>query len=142
MQPFPQRGDSWRPCPHARCLFAARAARCHRYRAVRCANRGLASLRGLRIVAKPLRAGKGPVSWSAVALRVVLNSGINGLQAEFCSGKGVIVHVVKRGHGQPKIPDTQVFDGGPFLLDVPETIKRSEERRVGKECRSRWSPYH
>src|SRR3712207_836535 len=23
-----------------------------------------------------------------------------------------------------------------------QTIKRSEERRVGKECRSRWSPYH
>src|SRR6266568_6548943 len=22
------------------------------------------------------------------------------------------------------------------------TFKRSEERRVGKECRSRWSPYH
>ena len=22
------------------------------------------------------------------------------------------------------------------------TLKRSEERRVGKECRSRWSPYH
>ena len=21
-------------------------------------------------------------------------------------------------------------------------IQRSEERRVGKECRSRWSPYH
>ena len=21
-------------------------------------------------------------------------------------------------------------------------IRRSEERRVGKECRSRWSPYH
>ena len=26
------------------------------------------------------------------------------------------------------------------LLDV-RTV-RSEERRVGKECRSRWSPYH
>ena len=25
-------------------------------------------------------------------------------------------------------------------LDKP--ILRSEERRVGKECRSRWSPYH
>ena len=27
----------------------------------------------------------------------------------------------------------------------PETMqmsRRSEERRVGKECRSRWSPYH
>jgi len=23
-----------------------------------------------------------------------------------------------------------------------ETLDRSEERRVGKECRSRWSPYH
>jgi len=23
-----------------------------------------------------------------------------------------------------------------------EESKRSEERRVGKECRSRWSPYH
>ena len=23
-----------------------------------------------------------------------------------------------------------------------DLIKRSEERRVGKECRSRWSPYH
>ena len=21
-------------------------------------------------------------------------------------------------------------------------VRRSEERRVGKECRSRWSPYH
>src|SRR5467141_4911614 len=24
----------------------------------------------------------------------------------------------------------------------PSTPMRSEERRVGKECRSRWSPYH
>ena len=27
------------------------------------------------------------------------------------------------------------------MLDVKEGV-RSEERRVGKECRSRWSPYH
>src|SRR3712207_1290840 len=25
---------------------------------------------------------------------------------------------------------------------VPGVDERSEERRVGKECRSRWSPYH
>ena len=25
---------------------------------------------------------------------------------------------------------------------VRATAERSEERRVGKECRSRWSPYH
>ena len=28
------------------------------------------------------------------------------------------------------------------MLFEEETKARSEERRVGKECRSRWSPYH
>src|SRR2546430_13001385 len=31
---------------------------------------------------------------------------------------------------------------GPWTVDVSGPIPRSEERRVGKECRSRWSPYH
>ena len=35
---------------------------------------------------------------------------------------------------------------GQVLLDGQDIFKdidvRSEERRVGKECRSRWSPYH
>src|SRR5258708_20267124 len=26
--------------------------------------------------------------------------------------------------------------------EIVELAQRSEERRVGKECRSRWSPYH
>ena len=30
-------------------------------------------------------------------------------------------------------PDAKLYDDGS---------PRSEERRVGKECRSRWSPYH
>src|SRR5256885_13677463 len=29
-----------------------------------------------------------------------------------------------------------------LLRKVAQCIERSEERRVGKECRSRWSPYH
>ena len=33
-----------------------------------------------------------------------------------------------------------VMDG--FDLGIGILFKRSEERRVGKECRSRWSPYH
>ena len=28
------------------------------------------------------------------------------------------------------------------LENMRELMRRSEERRVGKECRSRWSPYH
>ena len=31
---------------------------------------------------------------------------------------------------------------GSYLLDGEDVSNRSEERRVGKECRSRWSPYH
>jgi len=33
---------------------------------------------------------------------------------------------------------TDVFD----MIDSAHITWRSEERRVGKECRSRWSPYH
>ena len=29
-----------------------------------------------------------------------------------------------------------------YLLSAAYRLTRSEERRVGKECRSRWSPYH
>ena len=29
-----------------------------------------------------------------------------------------------------------------LLAGLEEPDSRSEERRVGKECRSRWSPYH
>src|SRR3712207_5720020 len=32
--------------------------------------------------------------------------------------------------------------GVEFLLKKNKIDARSEERRVGKECRSRWSPYH
>ena len=31
---------------------------------------------------------------------------------------------------------------GDLTPDTALTAPRSEERRVGKECRSRWSPYH
>src|SRR5216684_5287215 len=30
----------------------------------------------------------------------------------------------------------------PTIQDPRDLSRRSEERRVGKECRSRWSPYH
>ena len=35
------------------------------------------------------------------------------------------------------VPFYVSFDGETYLKEG-----RSEERRVGKECRSRWSPYH
>ena len=41
----------------------------------------------------------------------------------------------------PDGSDNQV-DIYPTASELPENLLRSEERRVGKECRSRWSPYH
>jgi len=38
--------------------------------------------------------------------------------------------------------DVLVPVGSDGRQGAPEEGHRSEERRVGKECRSRWSPYH
>ena len=50
---------------------------------------------------------------------------------------------LKRINGLIKDIQRNSFEG----IGKPEPLKenlsgRSEERRVGKECRSRWSPYH
>ena len=38
-----------------------------------------------------------------------------------------------------KLKDIELGEDGLLLVQI---LPRSEERRVGKECRSRWSPYH
>ena len=38
--------------------------------------------------------------------------------------------------------DEEAAEEAPVEGEEPEAEERSEERRVGKECRSRWSPYH
>ena len=45
----------------------------------------------------------------------------------------------------PKSSNKQGEEPMNDIFENTETMKeneRSEERRVGKECRSRWSPYH
>ena len=62
--------------------------------------------------------------------------------------------------GEGKLRDPEVLEGqvdrmlndrrvknfcdsfAPQWLKINNLVSRSEERRVGKECRSRWSPYH
>ena len=55
--------------------------------------------------------------------------------------------VERIGHGIPNV--VRVYGKEAFeiaddyiLVTLPYDKERSEERRVGKECRSRWSPYH
>ena len=48
---------------------------------------------------------------------------------------------VKEGVSVPKLHAKVITKDVVTTREIREAI-RSEERRVGKECRSRWSPYH
>src|SRR2546426_12622449 len=53
-----------------------------------------------------------------------------------------------KGHDPYDALNSEILGSLPMLnarlprLVLTQLLKRSEERRVGKECRSRWSPYH
>ena len=76
---------------------------------------------------------------------------VKNLQSEFntssaiavtMSNRGIISKESSRDFFEPTLD--QLHD--PFMMKNMDQavgrILRSEERRVGKECRSRWSPYH
>ena len=48
-----------------------------------------------------------------------------------------IVKTIELGDGR-----TITLETGKLAKQADGSVMRSEERRVGKECRSRWSPYH
>ena len=56
-------------------------------------------------------------------------------------GEEIPSQVIYRGESEPQslIFQTSIEGGESALFTIGQ---RSEERRVGKECRSRWSPYH
>src|SRR5256886_4580369 len=60
----------------------------------------------------------------------------------FCDGDGLLVVAGDRHTDEAALPVGDWAD--PPIADPVESPHdpRSEERRVGKECRSRWSPYH
>ena len=54
------------------------------------------------------------------------------------------IRAVKKGKKAKTAFKSQViaFAAVAVLTFAIPMVARSEERRVGKECRSRWSPYH
>jgi len=56
-------------------------------------------------------------------------------------GKEAALFVTSGTQGNQIAVLTHCRPGNEILLEADSHI-RSEERRVGKECRSRWSPYH
>ena len=58
---------------------------------------------------------------------------------------GVLEKLVEHGFSAtnpPSVESIQDLVESTLIDQGHSDIARSEERRVGKECRSRWSPYH
>src|SRR3712207_8992232 len=81
----------------------------------------------------------------------ILRVGKNGEVVEPIIGTGAFgkyyfAYGMRSGYGMDFDPMTGLLwdteNGAPFVDEINLVDARSEERRVGKECRSRWSPYH
>src|SRR3989454_11835680 len=66
------------------------------------------------------------------------------LEHELMGKLGRLRHAYAALRGDPKqLAQVIVGSAAGFFTMLRATLRlRSEERRVGKECRSRWSPYH
>ena len=62
-----------------------------------------------------------------------------GLVGENGAGKSTLMKLL---FGMDVIRETGGYGGDVLINGEKVNFSRSEERRVGKECRSRWSPYH
>ena len=74
------------------------------------------------------------------------------VEIHFIYAANIICGVIYRQHNSPETflkyfeetVENLSISGKPIYImsDTNLNLLRSEERRVGKECRSRWSPYH
>src|SRR5574337_1975913 len=59
---------------------------------------------------------------------------------------GLLLPELPNALGAMRCSSSSIFNSRIFVhptsLRAVQGLRRSEERRVGKECRSRWSPYH
>src|SRR5260370_22555356 len=57
-------------------------------------------------------------------------------------GRGKVRDIYAVGDDRLLLVTTDRISAFDVVMTETIPMKRSEERRVGKECRSRWSPYH
>src|SRR5258706_15324256 len=67
-----------------------------------------------------------------------------GAFVNVCRHKGAVVCSAEAGNTRYHVCPYHgwAYDASGKNVDIKDRKSRSEERRVGKECRSRWSPYH
>jgi len=87
-----------------------------------------------------LRCSTGSSALDDLLLGGIETQAVTEFYGEFGSGKSQVCHTLCVMARQPI--ELGGLDGNTIYIDTEGTFRRSEERRVGKECRSRWSPYH
>ena len=76
----------------------------------------------------------------AGGLLILPTDTVYGIGALAADAAGVSRLLAAKGRDRRMPPPVLVAD--PAQAATVAASSRSEERRVGKECRSRWSPYH
>ena len=93
---------------------------------------------GMLLAVQPLCALAAQPMWSIVADRLGRRKQV--LVVLCVAAAGVVLAYYANGSFAGVFAITLVFS--VFFQALLPLCDRSEERRVGKECRSRWSPYH
>ena len=86
-------------------------------------------------------------------MKIGIDIGGSHIAIGVVNSNGIIVEKIEKRLTQKEKTNIQKSIEEYIIKNVTEFIKkykielvgiaaRSEERRVGKECRSRWSPYH
>ena len=92
------------------------------------------------VLIEALYVGTTPVATDAPGgIREILKDGRYGYIVPVRDVRALSEGMLKALHVLSNVPIS--FHVRPFSQHQPR-LTRSEERRVGKECRSRWSPYH
>src|SRR2546430_17730121 len=90
--------------------------------------------------------GRGPKTIVFIPANSISHSRLWKAQVHYLARHFRVVTFDGRGQGLSDFPDTRGTWPANARVDdclaVMDATGRSEERRVGKECRSRWSPYH
>src|SRR5258708_26146585 len=89
--------------------------------------------------------------FTALAVSVILGiiffffQAEDGIRDDLVTGVQTCALPISSGNSRPRMLDRKPSAATRRSASVsmpPLKCERSEERRVGKECRSRWSPYH
>ena len=99
------------------------------------------------------------IVWSVALFTAILGAAFIRIVPDFSTSRGFVIvslsdydkykqgYCLKENRILPKEELYKKVAGAYLDYDIKldwmiDDLTRSEERRVGKECRSRWSPYH